>query len=142
MVLSCKTQTVGMYNIDINNENVLYNIVFSRGFDHDKIDLYINNTNVLKGVTLTSDDILEITSTWLAIRQEESNIINAFAVTKGKVTINQISLKKSDTIFLKIKFKRNIIAFPFEKSKGKYLIIYNNDGKLEFSQREERPYFD
>ena len=160
IVFSCKTQTVDVkhvdkygYNtyidslgMDVTTNEYLYEITFARGFRHDKISFLVNDVPVLKEVYLTSDELLDLTPTWITIRQEQDNyqvesIITTKEGTQQKET-QQIALDP-EKINLKIRYKGKEFLYVLEKKNGQHLIIDGDKKKreLNFSQRKVRPDF-
>ncbi len=113
----------------------MYEIIFANGFVNDKVDLSINENEIVKSVFLTSDKSDGVTNFNLKVFVKGSEYVVLNSLTKKQSLIKSIR----GEIKIKIFYKNVWYVFSPSEEKGKYIII---DAGLKFTQQMNEPIFD
>ncbi|MFY7937535.1 MAG: hypothetical protein ACOVOQ_09160 [Flavobacterium sp.] len=127
---SCKSQQE-----QLSNNKEMYEIIFANGFVNDKVDLSINENEIVKSVFLTSDKSDGVTNFNLKVFVKGSEYVVLNSLTKKQSLIKSIR----GEIKIKIFYKNVWYVFSPSEEKGKYIII---DAGLKFTQQMNEPIFD
>ncbi len=131
---SCNLQ-----NKYINNNQVLYKIIFGDGFNNDKITLSVNDFVVFQNENLSSGKSDGVTNIWLSISQNAKCI---FVDSSKDNDLRKVGLI-SDGLSLSILYKGKKVEFRLNSDEGRYLVFSDDgNGNLIFIQRKEKPVFE